>query len=220
MKKIAPQLITECRDTFRNEKVMTIEQLQTLMHCSTTSVRRFLKSWKTFTSYNKNGRFYTLPDVPQFNENGLWWYHHIYFTKHRNLRNTIKYLVTRSDMGMSSREIGRVVGLDPSSFMHHFRDSEGIKREKIQRTYIYFSADPAVLNRQKQRFQEHVQTRLSMPTDAEAVSLLVQFIKHPLAGSEELSAILSREGIYLGPDVVRNFLAHHDLLKKTADTEP
>lgn len=220
MRKIDPQLINECRHTFRKEKVMTIEQLQTVMPCSITSVRRILKSWKTFTSYNNNGRFYTLPDVPQFNKNGLWWYHHVYFTKHRNLRNTITYLVTRSDKGMSSREIGSVVGLDPSSFMHHFRDSEGIQREKIHGTYIYFSANPDVHTRQKQRSQEHAQTRLNFPSDAESVSLLVQFIKHPRARVEELSAILSREGIHLAPEVVRNFLVHHDVQRKTADTEP
>jgi hypothetical protein len=206
---------------FRRRKVVTIQVLADIISCSLISARRRLKKWNALTSINRNGRYYTLPDIPHFDHRGLWLYRTILFSAHGNLKETIIGLIQSSEGGLKSSEIRRILGLpDNSSHLSHLRRSTRVCREKVGGTYIYFSADPDVLTRQKQRFQEHTQTRLNFPSDAEAVSLLVQFIKQPLAGSEELSAILSREGIHLGPDVVRNFLEHHDLLKKTADTEP
>ncbi len=219
MKKIDQNVITNVLDTFRANKVMKIEQMRTLINCSVSSVRRFLNVWNTYTSYNKKGRFYTLPDIPQFDKNGLWWYHKIFFTKHRNLRNTIIYLVKTSEKGMSSREIGRIVGLDPSSFMHHFRNIEGIKREKIQGRFIYFSDISGLYTKQRQNLIEHQRLQLECPSDADAILILVQFIKHAQSSVEKLSALLASQGRNIKPSVIRRLLQYHDLLKKTQDTE-
>ncbi len=64
---------------FRKEKVMTIKQFVDLLHCCERTVQRRLRQWRTYTSYNYNGRYYTLPDIPKFDENGLWGYRRIFF---------------------------------------------------------------------------------------------------------------------------------------------
>ncbi len=53
------------------EKVMTINGLKNQMMVSEITIRRKLKKPEAITSYNKNGRFYTLPHIPKIHINGL-----------------------------------------------------------------------------------------------------------------------------------------------------
>ena len=45
-------------------KVVTIDVLSSLLSSSIKTARRRLTLWEAYTSYNKNGRFYTLPGIP------------------------------------------------------------------------------------------------------------------------------------------------------------
>ncbi len=56
-------------EIFRQDKVMSLKQLADLLGCSERTVQRYLNKWRTHTSYNKNGRYYILPDIPRFDEN-------------------------------------------------------------------------------------------------------------------------------------------------------
>ena len=85
---------------FRKKKIMTIEDLRPLFQSSTITVRRRLKKWGTFTSINQNGRYYTLPEIPEFDENGLWRYHMALFSKHGNLGQTVIDLIKRFEAGL------------------------------------------------------------------------------------------------------------------------
>ena len=73
---------------FRRQKIITIEQLVRLLKCTVITVRQRLKKWKTYTIINKNGRYYTLTKIPVFDENGLWKYQTVLFSKHGNLKQT------------------------------------------------------------------------------------------------------------------------------------
>ncbi len=57
---------------FRDKKVMTLAQLALHLQRSQRTVHRQLKQWRAFNSYNKNGRYYVLSDIPKFDSNGLW----------------------------------------------------------------------------------------------------------------------------------------------------
>ena len=94
----------------------------------------------------------------------------------------------------------------------------GIKREKHQGRFIYLSDRPEIYSRQKQRRATRQQP-VGFPTDSEAVEILVQLIKHPGIGIEQLAAEVSKPGKQMEPDMIRRFLGFHDLLKKTSDTK-
>ena len=66
---------------FALKKVQTVTELSEILQCSLITVRRRLKEWDACTSYNKNGRYYTLRSIPTFNKNGIWRYLDIYFSK-------------------------------------------------------------------------------------------------------------------------------------------
>jgi hypothetical protein len=202
-------------DNFRRQKIITIEQLVRLLKCSVITARRRLKKWQTYTSINKNGRYYTLPQIPVFDKNGLWKYQTVIFSKHGNLKQTIVALITGSQKGLSAVDIGQLVDLVPnSSFLSQFKDVPGVKREKHQGRFIYLSDSPEIYTRQKQQW-----TTIDFPTDAQAVVILVQLIKHPNISIEQLADRVSDQGQSVEPAIIRSFLQFHDLLKKISDTE-
>jgi hypothetical protein len=200
---------------FSRQKVITIEQLVKLLNCSVITARRRLKKWQTYTSINHNGRYYTLPQIPVFDKNGLWKYQTILFSNHGNLRQTIVALITDSQKGLSAVQVAAIVGFAPnSSFLSQFKNVPGVKREKHQGHFVYLSDRSGIYTKQKQRWSTIV-----FPTDAQAVVILVELIKHPDIGIEQLSEHVSDQGQSVEPAIIRTFLQFHDLLKKTSDTK-
>ena len=199
-------------------KVLTIEELSDMLASSVITARRYLKRWKAFTSFNHNGRYYTLPGIPRFDYHGIWRHQTIFFSKYGTLKQTIVSLVGRSESGLSAREIAQIVGLPSnSSIFSRLQDLSGIRREKHQGRFVYFSDE-------HQRYQEQKsvlygpETTGRLPSDEEAVLILVQYIKHPHIGIEGISERLAQQGKNIAPSLIRSFLEHHDLLKKILDT--
>lgn len=203
---------------FRQQKIITIEQLVQLFQCSVITVRRRLKKWKTYTSINKNGRYYTLPQIPMFDENGLWKYQTVLFSKYGNLKQTIIELIRRSHAGLSAVDIAKIIEIrSSSSIFSQIKNVAGIKREKHQGRFIYFS-DTAD-NYQWQKRALGRQKTADWPTDAQAVEILIQMIKHPGINIEQLAVKAAPHGKRFDSATIRRFLQFHGLLKKTSDTK-
>ena len=204
---------------FRRLKIINIEELVRLLQCSAITARRRVKNWQTYTSVNKNGRYYTLPQIPVFDENGLWKYQKVLFSKHGNLKQTIIALIRDAKAGLSAVELADIIGFAPnSSFLSQIKDVPGVKREKHQGRFIYLSDSPDVYNRQEHE-RATVHRVNDFPTDSEAIVILVQMIKNPDIGIERLSDKLLIQGKQIAPDSIRKFLTFHGLLKKTLDTK-
>ena len=202
---------------FRQNKIMTIEKLMQLLQCSAITVRRRLKKWETFTSINQNGRYYTLPEVPKFDGNGLWKYQFALFSEHGNLKQTIIELVKRSEAGLSAADISRIIKIpSSSSYFSQLKQFDEIKRKKNQGRFIYFSAVPTRYQRQKRSIEQAKAT--GWPTDTQAVKILVHMIKNPDTEVDRLAIESAPPGERFDPVVVKQFLQFHDLLKKTSDT--
>ena len=201
---------------FKSKVVMIVEELAKLLRCSPITARRRLKEWRAYTSYNRNGRFYVLPDIPKFDVNGLWRYRTISFSKYGNLKKTVVRLVHDSAAGLPATELGKLVGLLPRSFLSHFRGVEQLHREIVGNRFVYFSSDKKILARQKQKRQEaEARARLAeLPMNAESIDILVERIKHPHLSAEQLSVRLRKKGHRIAPEAIRNFFAYHGLLKK------
>ena len=209
---------TRVLEKFRREKIITIGQLIEWLKCSVITARRRLKKWQTYTSINNNGRYYTLPQMPVFDENGLWKYKTVLFSKHGNLKQTIVALITESEKGLSAVEIAELVGLVAnSSFLSRIKSVPGVRRQKHQGRFIYLSDQPQIYSRQMQTRASR-QTGADFPSDTEAVQILVELIKHPDIGIEQLAAKVAKPGKQVAPAMIRRFLRFHDLLKKTSAT--
>jgi hypothetical protein len=196
-------------------KVFALDQLVTSLNCSTPTARLKLKQWKAYTSYNQNSRYYAIPTVPRFDQNGLWHYENISFSKYGNLRNTVIHLISNSASGLTGKEIGDIVRLPARSFLHHFRNVAGICREKREGLYVYFSDDPG---RYKKQLQLRTPT-LKLLTDADVVVIITALIKHHDICIEEIMALPEVRRRKLSHFAIRQFLDRHGLIKKTPTTK-
>jgi len=216
---IDPQVEHAVVQLFRRKQVMRITDIAELLYCSIPTVRGRLKQWGTFTSYNRNGSYYTLPDVPRFDIHGLWKYQGVFFSRSGNLTRTILRLVENSDNGLDAHELGELLGLVPRSFISYLRRIPGMQPEKAQGRLVYFCADRQKHQRQKQgRNDEGQRTLEQLPADVEAIQILVDWIKHQGSSCEECARRLRRGGMRIEVATIRNLLAHHGVEKKTPDT--
>ncbi len=203
----------KARKAFRRKKVLTLEEVADLIDGSIHTARRRLKEWGALNSYNQNGRYYTLPEVPEFDANGLWQYHGVFFSQHGNLKQTVVELVRRSPAGLDAGEFASLLGLDPRSFLSAFAKHPDLKREKSRGRFVYYSSDPTVFDKQRQcRGTLHATGR--HPTPAEAVAILVEKIKHPTLSHEELSRRLKKQNVSVEPETIENLFLRHGLTEK------
>jgi len=206
-------------DLLEDMKVFTLERLVSSLGCSIPTARLKLKQWRAHTSYNQNGRYYAMPTVPRFDNNGLWHYEDIYFSRYGNLKNTIVHLVERSPSGLTGKEIGALVRLDPRSFLHHFRNAGGIQREKPEGVYVYFSDNPVTYKQQRESRSKLAHPAGEFLSEADAVVVLSALIKHHGICLEEIMALSEIRMHKISSAAIRDFLEHHGLVKKTPATK-
>lgn len=199
---------------FKEKKVLDIKQITKLLDCSTPTARRRLKQWQAYTSYNKNGRYYTLKTIAQFDNNGLWHYGDIFFSKYGNLKKTVIQLVNTSKEGLTGSQIGNLVGLSPRSFLSHFRNEPQLLRDKLDNQFVYFSIEKECVMGQKERRTQLKRKQIKLPPDAIAVVILVEWIKHPKLSIERLSSSLRRKGYQIKSEEILNLFEYHGLSKK------
>ncbi len=215
MSKIADD--TGIHKTIAERKVITIDMLTSLLNSSIKTARRRLKLWEAYTSYNENGRFYTLPSIPEFDANGLWAYRSIRFSKYGNLRQTAINLIKLSRAGLDAAEINDLLGISVRSFLSALQKHADIRREKIQGRFVYFAAVEQEFNEQKSRRVS--MTRITqLPRDTEAILILVETIRNPHLSAEALSVKLRESNCVVTPESISNLFAYHGLtVKKTPE---
>ncbi len=205
----------KARKTFRRRKILTLGEVAEVIHSSIHTARRRLKEWQAHTSYNQNGRYYALPGVPEFDGEGLWRWHGVFFSQHGNLKQTVVELIRRSQAGLDAAEMRSLLGLDSRSFLSAFADHPQIVREKTQGRYVYYCADRPVCAEQRQ-CRGAMCAKGRQPTPHEAIAILVEKIKHPGLGNKALSRRLRKQKLRAGPETIENLFVRHGLaVKKT-----
>lgn len=204
---------------FRARKTATVDEIATFLGASLPTARRRLKAWGAYHSYNHNGRFYALPAVARFDDNGLWRHGGRGFSKHGNLAQTLVQLVADSEDGLCAAELGELLGSAPHSFLWQFRDHPALRRRKHQGRFVYFSADEARYATQSKARQDSSRDT-KMPGDGEAVAILVAAIKHPGLSARRLCRAIQKAGGSSTPQRIKNLFARHGLtLKKTPPSD-
>jgi len=203
------------RATVKRKKIIMLNELVTLLGCSSRTTQVKLKLWKAYTSYNQNGKYYTLPEIPRFDVNGLWRYKNIAFSKHGNLKQTIIHLVMVSSAGLSGRQIGELLGLAPQSFMHHFRKCPGLRREKHEGVFVYFADEPEIYEMQRRQKQKTVnRSAIAAISEPDAVMILVAIIRHHGISADDILALPKIKKSKLTLLTIQGFMEHHGLVKK------
>ncbi len=219
MRRLSQEIIRKARIHLEKIKTFTIEQVVSSLSCSVPTARLKLKQWQAYTSYNKNGRYYALSTVPIFDQNDIWCFKGIFFSKHGNLKKTIIHLINSSARGLTGNQLGNILGLSPQSFLHHFKSTPGICRQKYDGVYVYFS-DVTQIYRNQIEYRSaktHADKHHRSLSNHDAIIILMSIIKHHGISLEDILALPEIKEKNLSPIVLQNFMETHSLLKKTLD---
>ena len=173
--------------SFALKKVLTVADLTGILKCSLITVRRRLREWDACTSYNKNGRYYTLRSIPAYNKKGIWCYGDVCFSRYGTLKNTVITLAAKSKKGLNHSELQEIIGLNPKCFMARFRELPTVRKKKHNNQIIYFSSDPDTYEAQKRSRFPPEPSAAKLPPDATAIIILVELIHHPAMSIRELA---------------------------------
>jgi len=208
----------EPADIYGEEKVLTIKDLKMRMMVSEITIRRKLKKWGAITSYNKNGRYYTLLHIPKFDSWGLWNYNDVRFSNYGNLTQTIIQLINHSSSGLHAEQVGDLIDYAPHSMLHRLIGKEAIRREKLYGKYVYFSCDKQEYKTQLNKYQSiQAQYREDEIPCLIAIRLLIEKIRRPKDSTAQLVKQLQKDHVKISELQVTGFLEKHGIEKKTPD---
>lgn len=209
--------IEQCLLVLRNSKIMTVSELMEVSTYSPRSLWAYLKEWGCYRSYNQNGRYYVLPDIPKFDQQGIWKFKNVYFSKHGNLKESIFHLVNQFPSGGNVNEVGAFLGISVHAHLTQYFKSGQIERGKYNGVYVYFSQNSAVYERQKKAREAmtYQESKVSLPSDYESVIILSQYAEHPEDTLETLVRRVRKKRCVVSVKEVRHLLIYHKLLKKT-----
>jgi len=126
---------------FRRRIIMDMKTMQRLCKGrSKRSLFRDLAFIGYLSSYSHAGRFYTLPNIPRFDNYGLWHYEHVSFSKSGTLKSTIRSLVENAKAGLIHRELRDLLGVRIQNALNDLIKIEWIDRQRVDNLFLYISA--------------------------------------------------------------------------------
>lgn len=204
---------------FRKVKIITLAALMSLLGCSRRTTQRRLKQWQCLTSYNRNGSYYALPAVVEFDENGIWGCQGVYFSRYGSLPQTVVAVIKHSPAGMSCAELGNVLKMNAHSFIWSLVKDHRLSREKMQGSFVYMAVEEQIKAQQRKNRLELAAFPCRQLTDADAVTALVELVKNPHLGCAELAARIGDRALSASRESIEQFFLQRGLLsaqKKTA----
>lgn len=142
---------------FNQRKVLTLEAMKKALGTTVKmTVFRKLKALSYRASYSHAGKYYTLDEIAEYNQHGLWNYRQIYFSKYGSLLNTIETLVSASEAGYFAHELQELVQVRVHAPLLKLTASGHLRRENLAPGYLYLC--PQVWKSQLKRRKQMLET--------------------------------------------------------------
>jgi hypothetical protein len=161
---------------FRREKILCLDDVFTILGTSSRmTIYRILKNLNYQSSYSHRGKYYTIPEIPRYDENGLWSYKEVHFSKNGTLINAIIGLVRESIAGHLASELESILKVNVQNAILKLHVSGKLDREQIGGEYVYYYPTLAEKQRDNRKqtifvgskiardeYNEHLRTFLSV----------------------------------------------------------
>lgn len=203
---------------FQKYRVMEIKRLLTALKTrSRMTVFRYLRRLNYLTSYNESGRYYTLGEVAEFDEHGLWHFRKAYFSKHGTLKSTVLWMVEHSKTGHTQRELRELLRVRVQNALTDLTNDDSIGREVVGSIYLYTAkaADvaSAQISARQKRIEEGKAEQFFDPYIT--IEVLLEIIRGTEIDADEIMRRLSNRSIKVKVEQVQAVFARYALdLKK------
>ncbi len=124
---------------FRKQKILSLNDVFKILGTSSRmTTYRKLKELKYQSSYSHRGKHYTIPEIPRFDENGLWSFRGVHFSINGTLVNTIINLIRESKAGFLASELESILKINVQNAITKLHASGQLNRDQIGAEYVYF----------------------------------------------------------------------------------
>jgi len=190
---------------------------------SRMTVFRRLREVGYRTSYTHRGGYYTLADIPDFDEWGLWFYRDIGFSRAGTLKQTAAIQVGEAPDGRTHSELRQLLRVRVQNTLLGLVREGRLGREPYEGLLLYVSADPERAAAQVQRRQEAdrmLAEALRVLTPDETIEVLLEALRGSadIPPPADVAMRLAARGVGVEPRHVRQVYEVHGLVpgKKTA----
>jgi len=165
------------------------------------SIFRRLKEIGYFSSYTHAGRYYTLTNIPQFDDDGLWFYQEIGFSRFGTLKATIVELVSGSSTGFTHLELSHLLRIKVHNALLDLVKEGRMDRARLENAFIYVASEQdkasGQINLRRAAAASESVTELAVLSDATVIEVLIETVH---AGHVQISPLmvakrLSKRGI-------------------------
>ena len=165
----------------RRQVIATIDELKEALGTQADiTVSRKLRTLDYLSSYSHSGRYYTLKELAQFDERGLWDYCGVHFSRLGTLLETVEALVHRAERGWFASELAAELQVEVKEPLLKLVRQERLTREEISGMYLYCSAD-------RKRGREQIIARRLPAAGGEAFSPQ----REPFVDSDDATAAMA-----------------------------
>ena len=187
--------------------VVTMRQMQDHLGTQVAkTVLRKLKELSYQSSYSHGGRYYTLDQIAQFDDRGLWSYNDVRFSERGTLMSTLLHFVDDCHSGHFADELQGLLAVGVKESLLRLVNKGQVSREKVSNRYLYCSAEPPIRKQQllSRNLMEAAEQELSDEAKAAIIIFLsvldekqrrlyagVEAIRYGLGGDRWIAELLS-----------------------------
>lgn len=180
------------------ERILPLDRIAVALGSpSRKTVFRKLAELETRASYSHRGGYQTLDRLAEFDENGLWSFRAVHFSKHGTLLETIHHLVEHSLQGYYATDLQALLQVRVHNALAHLYRGELLGREQHADQYLYVSAT-AGAGQLERRYEAMEQTRTAEPSVEETPKDLRESMRLLLSALNE-----KQRRLYLGLESIR-----------------
>ena len=133
----------------RRLKIATMAELKMALGTAVdVTVFRKLKQIAYRTSYSHRGAYYALDETSRFDENGLWSFQSVWFSRWGTLLDTAEAHVENSTVGCFVEELDNLLHAGTKEPLLKLVQQERVARQSVGGLYLYCSTKPALRERQ------------------------------------------------------------------------
>jgi hypothetical protein len=158
----------------QKQKIVAMEELKNRLGVTAErTLYRKLKLLSYRTSYTHGGSYFTLNEITDFNEDGLWSHDSVWFSQYGTLLATLEVWVTESVKGYFAKELNIALHASVKETLLRLVKSGRISREKTSGLYLYCSAKAS--ERKRRLLARKTEKAAEEPSDELKASILLFF---------------------------------------------
>ena len=207
----------QIRQLLLNNTVMSLKQLRSELQRPRSSLFRDLKKLDLISSYTHTGQYHALTRLATFDEDGLWFFQDVGFSRYGTLKRSLVHVITHSQAGMTHREMKKLFRVEVQKPLTDLVSTNAVARQLLpSHIHVYLSADETSVAQWERRLAIGDKAlEVVLPAESIRIEILVEVIRAPERTSDEkvLGPLLRKRGVLVKDQEVRYVLAYYDIKK-------